>query len=755
MILKQSMRIALRCLFVVSLLILGLQAGMAQCVGCDECGIDASSITMNRVGCAAEFSVNAVITDPECEGCVLAYIWDIDNRLDLSNSASVTRFYDYLDGDPPSTYVCVSIYVIRPDGTSCVAEICQTFEIEDCDPYVECGGLEVGPIIMTGDGCTPEFSINAVLTDPGCVGCYIESYSWTFGDYSFAFGGFQAVTTSPSVTHTYNYTVDDPTEYEVCVEVLIIRPGDSPCRIKICQPFDIANCNPEDECDLEATLSTNRLGCVNEYTVDVSHHGDCEIVDYVWDFGDGTVIESTSSNVFHMYDNIPSNALGVRKVCVTIRMRDAQGRLFEKKICQNVGITSCDETTECLGCDVEASLSTNHLGCINEYTVNVTHHGQCEILGYGWNFGDDQVSYVSTSPFMAHKYDDIPPNVLAYAEVCVTIIMRDPFGEICHKRICQPVSLGRCEDTPPCTGCEVQGSISATNTGCINEYTVHATPSRLCRITGYIWEFGDGTGIGTTVPTASHQYEDPGDDPIDIQVCVTVIMEDALGNRCEERICEPVKVHPCDDCDCDLIPFFELDYTYQDFGVGCWAQYKAAPVFGLNSPCTIDSYHWTVVDPASANLNPFPVNGMDNFVWNHYLAGTYSVTLEVTASYNGICTTTRSVTQYIDIDCPDERRDVSGETDILDDSSLEYSVYPNPSSGIVFIEFGNEAEEQVEVSVIGTLGNVVAVLTSDSESRLSDYKLQWDSKAAGVAAGMYFVRIQKGDQMMHQKVIIE
>ncbi|MCB0768468.1 MAG: T9SS type A sorting domain-containing protein, partial [Flavobacteriales bacterium] len=80
---------------------------------------------------------------------------------------------------------------------------------------------------------------------------------------------------------------------------------------------------------------------------------------------------------------------------------------------------------------------------------------------------------------------------------------------------------------------------------------------------------------------------------------------------------------------------------------------------------------------------------------------------------------------------------------------LEPRVYPNPSSGSVFIEFPEEASEVMAIEVYDRLGVLVAMNTT----RTGDHRVQLDFTS--LAKGLYIIRIINTDGQVHRNVIIE
>ena len=81
------------------------------------------------------------------------------------------------------------------------------------------------------------------------------------------------------------------------------------------------------------------------------------------------------------------------------------------------------------------------------------------------------------------------------------------------------------------------------------------------------------------------------------------------------------------------------------------------------------------------------------------------------------------------------------------------SVAPTVASDRIRIEFNMQFSDDVSVEVYDALGRLVEQLAQGRRAP-GGHTLEWDVQASGVAAGIYFVRIQNQDSSCSEKVII-
>jgi hypothetical protein len=79
--------------------------------------------------------------------------------------------------------------------------------------------------------------------------------------------------------------------------------------------------------------------------------------------------------------------------------------------------------------------------------------------------------------------------------------------------------------------------------------------------------------------------------------------------------------------------------------------------------------------------------------------------------------------------------------------ATDYSIYPNPSSGLVNLEVINNGEEATVVTILDLSGRVIY-----NESFNGDVDTKLD--LSNYTSGVYLVRIQQGGQTFVEKLML-
>jgi PKD repeat protein len=146
----------------------------------------------------------------------------------------------------------------------------------------------------------------------------------------------------------------------------------------------------------------------------------------------------------------------------------------------------------------------------------------------------------------------------------------------------------------------------------------------------------------------------------------------------------------------------------------------------------VTSWEWTFE-------GGYPSNSVEQNPQIVYMeAGTYDVTLTIS---DGTDSNTLTIEDYITVDvCSDIKNNIFSE----------FSVYPNPNSGIFTVEFGDVLSEDVTIKVLNTLGSTV--FESQDISVYTGYKQTIDLGENN--KGMYFLVIENYQGSTINRIII-
>jgi hypothetical protein len=86
----------------------------------------------------------------------------------------------------------------------------------------------------------------------------------------------------------------------------------------------------------------------------------------------------------------------------------------------------------------------------------------------------------------------------------------------------------------------------------------------------------------------------------------------------------------------------------------------------------------------------------------------------------------------------------------LHNTSLDVSLYPNPTKDCFFIDVQSKMTEDVTISVINVLGEVVYQYSKPDVTTLSNFRIDLCSKSNGI----YFVNVIMGKNVINKKIIL-
>jgi len=229
----------------------------------------------------------------------------------------------------------------------------------------------------------------------------------------------------------------------------------------------------------------------------------------------------------------------------------------------------------------------------------------------------------------------------------------------------------------------------------------------------YFWEFGDGNNSSSTAPfytyTANGQKE-----------TFTVKLTATIDGACSAEVEKEVEVFPAPST-CDFVIAME--------GANGWRNYKFTPSNGSTPG-------------ADANLN---------YSW-FFGDGSSSTSAVSERNYNrdGVFTVTMVAKSNDGCEC---RAEKTVSVDLVSVAGVEkesgFVVYPNPSTGLFYVELVKVSEATATIQVMDAVGSIIFTSTvKDLQANGGKVNL------SGMANGMYFVKLTSSNAVGIQKIQI-
>jgi len=223
-------------------------------------------------------------------------------------------------------------------------------------------------------------------------------------------------------------------------------------------------------------------GTVNEsirFDASQSRDPDGEIVEYIWDFGDGST--GKGKVVTHSYST-PGN------YTVTLTVVDDDGAEDSDTTLAHIS----EYTQNKKPVPVIESKDIAVIGEIIEFNASKSYDPDGEIVTYIWKFGDGKVDY---GKVVEHSYSE--PGTYE-----VTLEVVDNLG---YKNSTKKSIVILAEGEKVNADFHVETDLLFVGA----EIVFNASESSGA-IVSYIWEFGDGENITTSSPVCNHTYTKPG-----------------------------------------------------------------------------------------------------------------------------------------------------------------------------------------------------------------------------------------------------
>lgn len=447
----------------------------------DTCSISGDFVATVNSDCSISF------TNTSTGSTQISWFWNFGDGVGTSTSANPVYTY----GAAGTYNVC--LVVTASNGLStCSDSVCVTVVV-NCTP--PCGGKS--DFSYNINGCTVDFT-SLPTPNPGNSA---NSYNWTFGDANSS--------SLANPTHTYS----SPGTYQVCL-ITTFDNGIGKCEDTTCYTIQVA-CTG---CELTASFYYKmKDNCTANFTDFSSVPPGFTITNWDWTFGDG--FSSTLQNPGHTY-----SGNGPFTVCLTITAVATDGTICTKTTCKTITLSGCESFPPC---KLKVGFNYKSINeCSKQFYGSVNPGVGVTVTGWLWNFGDGTTSTLQNP---VHNF----PSSGTY-NVCVTVYAHNGFVG-CYKTFCKAVTILGCISKP----CGVKVGFTNVNVGsCTVAFTDVSNPASTSTITGWLWEFGDGTTSTLQNPVHTYGYYSA------FNVCLTVYASNG-SKGCYKKVCKTVYPKGC------------------------------------------------------------------------------------------------------------------------------------------------------------------------------------------------------------------
>jgi gliding motility-associated-like protein len=332
--------------------------------------------------------------------------------------------------------------------------------------------------VNNAEGCGP-LTVTVTNNTPNAS---LFTYKWDFGN------GQTSVAANPgSIVFAANPNYGDTTyrisltAYSVCDAVIVNKDILVHSKVKASfSPDQTFGCSP-----LPVTFANSSKGAI----------------DFTWDFGDGTVVNTTSAqSMKHTYSTRVQDTFSVKLIARSVCGVDTQR--YAIVVSPNI-------------IDLQVSINgTDKFGC-SPHAVKIFNN-TVGAASYRWDFGDGNVLTTTRSnDTLLHTFDK--PGVYNI-KVLASNNCFDTTGYLTITALTTPKV----------------DFLSNNSSTCINSAIQFSNLSDT--ITGALWNFGDGTTSNLTNP--SHKYANPGTYIVSLQG----IRQYASGNVCMDSAANKIVV---------------------------------------------------------------------------------------------------------------------------------------------------------------------------------------------------------------------
>ncbi len=527
----------------------------------------ASKFTVDTTRGCADLTINIRNIS---EGPITQYNWTFgDGQTSTSSAATLQKIYTNNTANP----LVRNLKLVVRNAAGCRDSLIR--------PITVLPKVNATFTTSVTDGCNP---LSVAFTGP--TNAATVSYLWEFGD------GNSSSVQSP--THVFENTTTAP---KVFTTKLTVTSAD------YCVATFTNNIQVREK--IQANFSVNKSrGCSGFITTITNLSvGGSAIVNYVWDFGDGSPLYTTTpgtqpATFTHQYNN-NTNATVVYTLKLTVN--------------NSFGCTSTYSVPITVHPGVAASFTVDKTaGCV-PLTVNFTNTTDLnKVNSLKWEFGDNTSS---NSYHASHTYSHLQSTDQTYKARLIA------------------VSTGTgCIDTTEIditAYAYIKSSFTVSNNEGCSPLNVNITNTSVGGITSRTWSFGDGTYSYTTATNFTRLYTNTTNNPNPQNLTLKLIVQNSKG--CKDSSSATVIVKP------QAFASFSPNKTS-----GCT---PLTVGFTNQSNSISTSYYWDFGDGSSSS-QANPTHVFDNLL---SVDKTYSVKLTATTALGCTDDTTINITAFAKI----------------------------------------------------------------------------------------------------------
>ena len=473
-----------------------------------------------------------------------------------SDAATLTR-YSWNFGDGSATVTGQTVSHVFADGTARMVTLTVTDSYGASSQVTQTvTPSHAAPVVSFTSGAT-DLSVSFASAASASDGATVTGYSWDFGD------GSAAVTTS-SPTYVYGAAGS----YSVSLKVTDSLGGTNTATHQV--TVVAANQLPS------AAFTSTTGGLTVAFDGSTSVDPDGSVASYSWNFGDGSPL-GTGVTPSHLY-----SAAGTWPVALTVT--DDRG-----------GTNTVNHSVVTTHASPVAAFTTTPNGLTVGFGGSATTSDAATLTRYSWNFGDGSATV--TGQTVSHVFADGTARM-------VTLTVTDSYGA--SSQVTQTVTPSHAAPVVSFTSGATDLSVS---------FASAASASDGATVTGYSWDFGDGSAAVTT-SSPTYVYGAAGSYSVSLKVT------DSLGGT-------NTATHQVTVAHANPIA------TFTSTTNGLIATFSASA--RTSGGASVSGYSWNFGDGSAVG---------SGLATSHTYAagGTYTVALTVLDNSGGTATVTQAVT---------------------------------------------------------------------------------------------------------------